>query len=217
MKLIVDCVAKGYNSADKESVISQVIVLVILAILVELLSVLTQSAVNITSEFQSTLVSDYIQDVIHAKSIATDLEYYESPKYYDTLHRGQQEASFRPISIVRSLTQLLQNTITMASTAALLLIASWITVVALIIASVPGVLIQIIYSKKLYQWQILRTEKERKAWYLHWLMTDKNFAKEIRLFGLDSIFRDKYVALREQLRKEKLDISIRWGIDESER
>lgn len=123
MKLIVDCVAKGYNSADKESVISQVIVLVILAILVELLSVLTQSAVNITSEFQSTLVSDYIQDVIHAKSIAVDLEYYESPKYYDTLHRGQQEASFRPISIVRILTQLLQNTITMASTAALLLIA----------------------------------------------------------------------------------------------
>lgn len=39
-------------------------------------------------------------------------------------------------------------------------------------------------------------------------MTDKNFAKKIRLFGLDSIFRDKYVALREQLRKERLDISI---------
>lgn len=38
--------------------------------------------------------------------------------------------------------------------------------------------------------------------------TDKGFAKEIRLFGIGSIFRDRYVALRQQLRKEKLDISV---------
>ena len=43
---------------------------------------------------------------------------------------------------------------------------------------------------------------------MHWLLTDKGFAKEIRLFGIGSIFRDRYVALRQQLREEKLDISV---------
>ena len=208
LKLIVDCVANGYSSANKEAVIGQVMMLVGLAILVELLSILIQSASSITSEYQSTLVSDHIQDIIHAKSVAIDLEYYESPKYYDTLHRAQQEASFRPIHIVRSLTQLLQNSISMASTAALLFIASWAIVVSLVVASLPGVVVQMFYSGKLYQWQISRTEKERKSWYLHWLLTDKSFAKEIRLFGIGSIFRDRYLALRQLLRKEKLDLSV---------
>jgi len=174
----------------------------------QLLSILIQSVANITSEFQSTLVSDHTQDILHAKSVAIDLEYYESPKYYDTLHRAQQEAAYRPIHIVRSLTQLIQNAISMASTVALLFIASWAIVVALLIASIPGILVQMIYSGKLYRWQVSRTERERKSWYLHWLLTDKSFAKEIRLFSLGSIFRDRYTALRQQLRKEKLDLSV---------
>ncbi len=208
MKLIVDCVASGYSSANKEAFVGQVMTLVALAILVELVSILIQSAASIASEFQSTLVSDHIQDIIHAKSVAIDLEYYESPEYYDTLHRAQQEASFRPVHIVRSLTQLLQNAISMASTAALLFVASWAIVVALVAASLPGVIVQMIYSGKLYRWQVSRTEKERKSWYLHWLLTDKGFAKEIRLFSLGSIFRDRYLALRQLLRKEKLDLSV---------
>jgi len=208
MKLIVDSVVSGYNSVNKETITGQILMLVGLAILVELISILIQSAGSITSEFQSTLVSDYIQDIIHTKSVAIDLEYYESPKYYDTLYRAQQEASYRPVHIVTSLTQLIQNAISMASTVALLFTASWAIVVALLIASIPGVLVQTIYSGKLYRWQILRTEKDRKSWYLHWLLTDKSFAKEIRLFDLGSIFRDRYMALRKQLRKEKLDISV---------
>ncbi len=208
MKLIVDSVVSGYNSVNKEAVTGQILMLVGLAILVELISILIQSARSITGEFQSTLVSDYIQDIIHTKSVAIDLEYYESPKYYDTLHRAQQEASYRPVHIVTSLTQLIQNAISMASTVALLFIASWAIVVALLIASIPGVLVQMIYSGKLYRWQVSRTEKERKSWYLHWLLTDKSFAKEIRLFDLGTIFRDRYMALRKQLRKEKLGISV---------
>jgi ATP-binding cassette subfamily B protein len=158
--------------------------LVALAIFLELLSILIHSAASVASEFQSTLVLDYIQDVIHSKSVAIDLQYYESPKYYDTLHRAQREASFRPIEIVRSLTQLLQYSISMASTAALLFVASWFIVLALLAASMPGVLVQMIYSGRLYRWQLLRTENERKAWYFNRLLTDKSFAKDITLIFL---------------------------------
>lgn len=208
-KLIVDSVAEGTNAVDKEAVVGQILIFVALAILVELLSILIQSVSNIASEYQSTLVSDHINDVIHAKSVAVDLEYYESPKYYDTLHRAQQEASSRPISIVRGLTQLIQNAISIASTAALLFTVSWIIVAALLIASIPAVLVQTIFSRKFYRWQIFRTEKERKAWYAHWLLTDKSFAKEVRLFGLGVFFRDMYRNLRILLRKEKLDLSVK--------
>jgi len=41
MKLIVDCVASGYSSADKEAVTGQLLMFVALAILVELLGSVT--------------------------------------------------------------------------------------------------------------------------------------------------------------------------------
>lgn len=208
LKLIVDAVAGGYGSADKEAAAGYILILVALAILVELLSILIQSASSIVSEFQSTLVSDHLQDLIHGKSVAIDLEYYERSKYYDILHRAQEESAFRPVQIVRNLTRLIQDGISMATTAALLFTASWIIVVALFAASLPSLLIQVIYSGKLYRWQILRTENERKAWYYHWLLTDKSYAKEIRLFALGQTFRGRFLTQRQQLRKEKLDLSI---------
>ena len=49
------------------------------------------------------VVTDHVSDIIHSKSIAVDLEYYENSRYYDTLHRAQQEAPYRPMRIVNDL------------------------------------------------------------------------------------------------------------------
>jgi ATP-binding cassette subfamily B protein len=46
-----------------------------------------------------------MHDILHAKSIEVDLEYYENSQYLDTLHRAQQEAPFRPTRIVHGLLQ----------------------------------------------------------------------------------------------------------------
>ena len=44
--------------------------------------------------------------MLHAKSIALDLEYYENASYYNSLHRAQAEAPYRPVRIVSELAQL---------------------------------------------------------------------------------------------------------------
>ena len=51
---------------------------------------------HLTSQAMGQVVTDHVSDVIHAKSIAVDLEYYENSRYYDVLHRAQQEAPTRP-------------------------------------------------------------------------------------------------------------------------
>ena len=77
--------------------------LISLAAGVAFLTVLSRSVSGVVSEAQAALVSDHILDLLHAKSIEVDLEYYENPKYYDTLHRAQNDAPFRPTRIVNSL------------------------------------------------------------------------------------------------------------------
>jgi len=173
------------------------------------MTTICRSASSIVSETQAALVSDRVQDILHAKSIALDLEYYENASYHDSLHRAQAEAPYRPVRIVNELSQLGQSSISLAGVALLLLSYNWLLTAALLLAALPAVFVRLRYSIKLYSWQRSVTERERRAWYLHWLLVSTEYAKEIRLFDLGDYFKDGYHDLRRILREEKLHINTR--------
>ena len=91
MKLIVDAVTAGIASPDKTEVFKQVLYLIGLTGIVTIFSALCSSTAGVVSEQQTQMVSDYMSNIIHAKSIEVDLEYYENAKYHDTLQRAQRE------------------------------------------------------------------------------------------------------------------------------
>jgi ATP-binding cassette subfamily B protein len=202
MKLIVD-------SLTADSDFSRTFTLVALAGLVALLTAFFRTAASIVNENQSALVSDSIQDILHAKSIALDLEYYENASYYDSLHRAQAEAPYRPVRIVNELGQLGQSGISLAGVALLLLTYNWLLAGILLLAAIPAVFTRLRYSLKLFSWQRKVTERERRAWYLHWLLVSADYAKEIRLFCLGNHLKDIYHYVRRTLRSEKLLIHTR--------
>ena len=67
-----------------------------------------------------------------------------------------------------------------------------IVVAVLILAALPAVFARLRYSIKLFAWQKAVTERERRAWYLHWLLVTADCAKEISFFGLDDHLKDIY-------------------------
>ena len=69
---------------------------------------------------QSDLIQDHITALIHDKSIAADLAFYESSDFYDHLHRAQAESGHRPAALLETLGSLLQNGITLAAMLAVL-------------------------------------------------------------------------------------------------
>ena len=206
MKLIVDSVTAGVNSANKEAAFGHILVLISLTAGVAFLTALSRSASGVVSETQASLVSDHILDLLHAKSIEADLEYYENPKYYDTLHRAQNDAPFRPTRIVNGLVQIGQSSMSLVAVFWLFASFSWVVAAVLTITAIPVALVRLIYSDKIYRWQRACTAKERKAWYFHWLLTGDSHAKEIRLFELGPLFMKKYHNLRKELRNERLSI-----------
>ena len=209
MKLIVDAVTAGLVAPEKSAALSKVIFLIASAAAVVLFAACCRSLTEIVKEAQTQVVTDHVADVIHGKSVAVDLEYYEDPKYYDTLHRAQQEATYRPTSIMNSLMQLGQNGISLLALAGLLVSFRWWVAAMLFVATAPGVLMRLKYAKKMYDWQRQHTQAERRAYYYHWMLTDGSHAQEIRLFGLGSLFMDWFRELRKKLRVEKLQISAR--------
>lgn len=206
MKLIVDGVVFAMGAADKAAAFQAVGFLIILAGAVALLNALLQLIGSYIKEAQSLKVTDHMYDILHTKSIEVDLEYYENPHYLDTLHRAQQEGPYRPTHILDSLMQVGQSGVSLLAMAGLLFSFHWGIALVLFAAAIPGVLVRLKYSKKMYLWQRRRTPAERKTGYFNWMLTGYSHAKEIRLFNLGGLFVGRFRDLRQQLRRERLKI-----------
>ena len=161
---------------------------------------------KLVNEAQSLAVTDHMYGILHDKSVEVDLAYYESAQYYDTLHRAQREAPFRPTRIVNGLAQLGQNGLSLLAVAGLLLSFNWGVAIVLFVAALPDVLVRLRYSTRLFNWQQARTSTERQAFYLHWLLTGSAHAKEVRLFGLGQLLMRRFRQLRARLYRERLKI-----------
>jgi len=209
MKLIVDSVTAGVTSPEKEAAFWHILLLIGLAGVAAILAAASRSASTVVSEAQSAIVSDHVQDLLHAKSVEMDLEYFENPQYYDAMHQAQREAPYRPTKIVNGLLQLGQSSMSLLAMIALLASFSWVMALVLMVAALPGAVVRQRYIDRLYRWQCQCTQDERRAWYIHWILTGDGHAKEIRLFDLGPLFMKQYRELRQRLRKEKLALTAR--------
>ncbi|MDD8012526.1 MAG: ABC transporter ATP-binding protein [Acidobacteriota bacterium] len=212
MKLLVDAVTAGAAAPDKGAVLRHVLLLVALTAAATLFTFLIDLLAGMVSEWQGYHVADHMNDVILAKSIEVDLEYYESARYYDTLHRAQREASSRPISIVNGLAKIGQNSISLLAIAGLLLSFHWLVAATLFAAVISGTAVRMLYSSSMYRWQREQTPTERQAGYLNWMLTDSGHAKEIRLFDLGPLFIRRFRDVRRKLRRGRLAIMRRRSI-----
>ena len=212
MKLIVDAVTQGVTQQDHAAAFRQTAMYIGLAALVGLVAAGLRSLSGLTSEALGQTVTDHVSDLIHAKSIEVDLEYYEDPAYYDTLQRAQNEAPSRPTKIVSDLLTTAQSAIAMVSMAVLLFTLHWSVGLIVVAAAVPGAWVRMRFSRRMYHWQRDRTSTERRSWYAHWLITAGPHAKEVRLFGLGDLFRALYRDLRTVLRHERIGIARRRAV-----
>jgi len=182
---------------------------VTLAAAAALVSALLGSLAGLFGQYQSMVFSDKVTDIVHSKSVAADLEYYENPSYFDTMQRAQIEASSRPIGVVNRLTGIGRNAVSLVGIAGLLLAFSPLITLVLFCVALPGALVQSLYARRQYRLELEQTEKERQASYYHFMLTGTWFAKELRLFNLGSLFRTRFQALRQQLRGVRLALARR--------
>lgn len=204
MKLMIDAVTAAIAASDKGAAFRQVLWLVGLMAASTVFTYLIRLLAGIVSEWLAFVVTDHMNDVLLTKSIEVDLEYYESARYYDTLHRAQREAPSRPISIVNGLAQIGQNGISLLAIAGLLLSFYWPIAVILFAGVITGTAVRLKYAGKMYRWQREQTSNERQAGYYNWMLTDNSHAKEIRLFNLGPMFIRRFRDIRKNLRLGRL-------------
>lgn len=204
LKRIVDAAGRLVGGTSPEK-ISGALYLVAIAAGVAIIGALLQALSAVVEEAHSQRASDYVQDVLHRKSIDIDLAYYESSAYYDRLHRAQEEAPHRPQLILKALLKTVRSCTFLASIGALLLLSlNWVFVAALFGASVPIVALRMKQARRFFAWRQKKTSAERAIWYLNWVLTGGLYAKEIRSYGLGELFAGRSRDLRRELHRERV-------------
>jgi ATP-binding cassette subfamily B protein len=109
---------------------------------------------------------------------------------------------------------MLQNSITLVAMAAVLIPFGFWLPVALVVSTLPALYVVLHHRLMLYRWRLQSTADERKAWYYDWLLTAREAASELRLFGLGNHFKSIYMTLRRRLRGERMQLAKRQGLAE---
>ena len=207
MKRILDAVASAVGPPLRPEFEQMVWPWILVAGSVALFTALARLIGEYVTEAQSLRVTDAIAGVLHAQSVAVDLSYYEDPAYYDTLHRAQGEATYRPALIVSGLVQTAQNGLALAGIAAWLVSFNWLLAAVLFLAVLPGALARLAHSRRLYGLRHAQTEQERRSWYYHTVLTEALHAKELRLFNLGAFFQARYRDVRQALGEGRLTLT----------
>lgn len=209
VKRLVDSVQVLLAGSAAATGLHSVLVAVALTGACSLVFLVARSLAGLAREAQGMLVAEHVDRLIHERAVAADLAFYESPRYFDTLQRAREAGNQRPAQVVGNLLMLGRNVAMLGAVLLMMVSIHWLLLPTLLLAVLPALVVRVRHTRRLYDWRRRRTQMERQAGYLDWLLTSDYHAKEVRLNRLGEHLGRLYADLRRRIRTEHLDLSRR--------
>lgn len=206
-KSVVDSTVQSLGAGRDLASLRPTLLLVVLMATVLLFSEVLRSLTTWVRTAQSELVEDHISNLIHEQAVTLDLAFYETPEYYDQLHRARVDAMGRPVALLENVGSLVQNGITLVAMAAVIIpYGAWLPAL-LVVSTLPALYVVVRYTLRFHRWRIRNTAAVRRTRYYDWLLTLREAAGELRLFDLGDHFRGAFQQLRRRLRTERVALA----------
>lgn len=167
---------------------------------------------GVNNEIMTQRLRDYVSDRIQSQSARLDMSYFDNPEYHDTYHRAQTDANTRPMRILEGFMGLIGSTITISGIVLMLWSASKWIILVMIAAVLPSFVVRIVKARRLYAFRRSNTQNQRRTTYYSALLNGKDYAKEMRTFGLSAYFREQYVQIRRKYVKDLIRIARRIAV-----
>ncbi|ASJ52736.1 ABC transporter ATP-binding protein [Brevibacillus formosus] len=150
-------------------------------ILVKQLVTLLQNYVE--GLFQS-LLANRLREMVLDKASTLGLADFENAEVQDQLKRAQQETSYRPYQIFVLVLSILSGGISLVSTSLFLFFWKWWVVFILILFPLISFYSYFRLSQQEFYIHWNRAERERKGWYISYLLTHDRAFKEVQIYKL---------------------------------
>lgn len=183
-----------------------IIILFLYALITIISSIVTEISDFLTSNLQITL--DYnVNYLIMEKSSKLSLEDFENSDVYDKLTRLENEVGYKPFQTFQALIAIFSATITFVSSSIILLLwKPWIFFI-LILIPIISIFYYIKIAQQNFEMKYERSEKQRKSWYLSYLLTHDFSFKEVKMYGLQHLFLTRFWKIKDLFRKQEVGIN----------
>ncbi len=176
-----------------DSIYQWLIVLGITQILLLLLGRVTEFLSSIHNEH---ILMNYKKLIIDQMN-SLDLSFYDNPETYDMLHIVTTDQKSIP-SFIWNCLDIVKNILSLISSIAILMsLLNVFSPFFIIVSCLPLMILDKKYSLELYNWNINSTMEQRKMNYVFDILTNKYYAKEIRVNCIFEKMNEKYKKLWE--------------------
>ncbi len=138
------------------------------------------------------LVVNHIKLKILTKVKTLDQGSFDDPLFYEKLDNANREAGMRPIHILSATFKVISAAISVSSFIVVLATMSPLAPVVIIVASIPGAIVNYHYRHKNFRYLRRHSKERRQMTYYSGLMTNKDNVKEIKMLGLADTLTEKY-------------------------
>jgi ATP-binding cassette, subfamily B, bacterial len=159
-----------------------------------------------------TKLAYFIHSRILEKALVLDLAHFEDPAIYDKLQNARREASSRPLNLYTNIVGMAGGVVTLISYGALLVAFNPLTLIALLVATVPAFLVEAKYSGEAFRVFSWRAPEQRRMRYLENLLTSDASVKEVKLYGFGREMIERYRTLYTKLFKEERSLAMRRSV-----
>lgn len=206
---IVDAVAASQQGDASQQAVAIRFVLLEAGALLVLTAV--QRGLSVCEQLLRALLGHRVNALILEKCLTLHLAHFEDSEFYDRLNDARRQATTRPLALVTRTLGVVQNLVSLAACAILLLDFSPWAVVMLLVGGIPGFVAEVRYSGaafRLFRWQSPETRQQA---YLETVLAREDYAKEVMLFGLGPTLLERYRATFRRLFAEDRALTLRRG------
>lgn len=181
----------------KNSTFKELMLIVFAYLSLDLISTQISNIKNYySSKFQMKFSLELNLKVLN-KISELELKDFENSDIYNKIQRAQNESNSKIFTYFMYFIGMMQQTITLVSSALLLIAWKWWSIFLVITVPIITSLYMIKLGKIQFNVHRERTGKERQSWYFNYLMTNDIAFKEIKLYNLVAYFIKKYKNLNE--------------------
>lgn len=210
-KEIIDSVitAIGNESADLKMLWTYVGIELGLAILSTILGRIVTLLDSLLGDLFSNKTSEQL--IKHAATL--DLYQFEDSEFYDKLERARRQTTSRTVLMSMVLEQF-QDSITILSLGAGLIIFNPWLILLLIVALIPSFIGETHFNQKTYSLTRSWTPERRELDYLRYIGASDETAKEVKIFGLADFLAQRFKKIADKYYKANQSIATKraaWG------
>ncbi len=170
-----------------------------------LLGLLTR-AVDYSDSLLANRYTQYVSVRVMEQAAQLDLTTYEDPVFYDRLERARVQATDR-LAMIQLMGRLIQQVITtLIFSIALVLASPWLLLL-MAFGVLPSFIGETHYAFLGYAKNFRQTPAKRQMDYLRQVAGSREGAKEVKLFGLNKFFTERFQTLANQIYVEDVALS----------